>query len=543
MSGVLHTSSYYAVHGVNTELTKKTFSSSGSIGNLKAREEAFYKEFGVNNYKEFQKKISELFVNNNDIEVLNRFLPENLSSKLQRFATSTGSLEGEEITLIINTSKVKDASKRTSQEFISTLQKTGNNNIKIKAQGDSSNLIQISCKFNPTNIKTILNGLVKDRHFLIGSSNMERANILIKELTDANTGAIEIFLGGEENLGNQEFKFVEPSIPNFPWGVKKDDIELAAKNKDSHLYKELKAAAQTIKNFIFNELGAGASQDLKRAMLLVWQAEGFYGKIEEPLNFFKGTTSSNFISAVQGNLGEFYSAVLFQYINIKLNGNYSKVSKILGDSIRNNEKLRTDLQVFQKFGIQIKHFNIIKTAQGSSFINDISTTIHPIDFDKYGNGIFSLSDFLANYYFNTTFQQEAQGEFDNLIKSLGDFLGELMNMAMNDSVVTDVVTFYYIGGRYLVPGSAILEASRKLDLENSIRITSAYKGLPDIAYEMPFLMQGERRPLFVEYWKKSGNNWNPTGKNRSVYHKLISKDISIRTSFNYWEELQNFSLL
>jgi hypothetical protein len=36
--GVLHTSSYYAIANVNHELSEKTFSSSGSILNLKAKE-------------------------------------------------------------------------------------------------------------------------------------------------------------------------------------------------------------------------------------------------------------------------------------------------------------------------------------------------------------------------------------------------------------------------------------------------------------------------------------------------------------------------
>jgi hypothetical protein len=78
-------------------------------------------------------------------------------------------------------------------------------------------------------------------------------------------------------------------------------------------------------------------------MLLVWQNQGFYAKTNEPLEFFKGTSSTNFIGAVQGSLGEFYSAVLFQYINLKLNGDYSKISKIMGDMIKNNEKIKTDL--------------------------------------------------------------------------------------------------------------------------------------------------------------------------------------------------------
>jgi hypothetical protein len=74
---------------------------------------------------------------------------------------------------------------------------------------------------------------------------------------------------------------------------------------------------------------------------------------------------------------------------------------------------------------------------------------------------------------------------------LGEYLGELMNMAMNDSILTDTVTFYFIGGKYLVPCSSILEASEKLNLKNSIEITSSYKGHSDIEYAMPFFVNGK----------------------------------------------------
>ena len=52
------------------------------MANLKAREEQFYKKFGANNYKEFRERVLSLFVDNEDVEVLKRFLPDNLSSKL-----------------------------------------------------------------------------------------------------------------------------------------------------------------------------------------------------------------------------------------------------------------------------------------------------------------------------------------------------------------------------------------------------------------------------------------------------------------------------
>jgi hypothetical protein len=57
----------------------------------------------------------------------------------------------------------------------------------------------------------------------------------------------------------------------------------------------------------------------------------------------------------------------------------------------------------------------------------------------------SFLDFIANYYFNISYQAQSAGQFDSLLKWLEDYLGELMNMAMSDAV-DDTVTFYMIGG-------------------------------------------------------------------------------------------------
>lgn len=538
---VLHTSSIYGITEIETQLNNQTFSSSGSIENLKNKEREFYQQFGTNNYKEFQAKVIKLFENNEDTPIIQKFSPGNLNNALQRFSYQTAQLFEQDVILQVNLSSLEKANAKIKETVdMTSLKKQG-------IIGDFSALervLNINLKYNSKSIKNVLNKLYKDRKFNPNSSNMQWADNLVQEAIQS--GAMKIYLGQPTNESSvlEEFKFSE--IPNFPWGVKKKDIEIASRNKQGDLYQELVRAARTIKDFIFLELGQGASPDLKKAMLQVWQGQGFYGKVEEPLSFFKGTTSSNFISAVAGSFGEFQTAVIISYLNIKLNNGNSKIAQILGDTLKRGEKVKVDVQLFNRFGVQVKHYNTINKEGGVSFLRDIDTTIHPIDFDKYGNGTFSLSSFLANYYFNTDYQQEVKGEFQKIKKGLGEYLGELMNMAMNDSLLTDTVTFYFIGGQYFVPCSAILEGAMHLQsrLKDSIEITSAYKGLPDLAYEVPILGEGKnRKPLFTEYWRKTGTNgWRPTGENFSTYYDLISKDISIRTHFDYWEELEDYAL-
>jgi len=125
---------------------------------------------------------------------------------------------------------------------------------------------------------------------------------------------------------------------------------------------------------------------------------------------------------------------------------------------------------------------------------------------------------------------------------LGDYLGEIMNMAMNDSV-EDTVTFYMIGGQFLVPGSAILENADSLDLTKSINITSSYQGLTDTGYRGQYTMvKGKKRPEFVKYWNKKHSGWQPTSENAKQYNYLTERGISIRTHFSLLDDIMSFSL-
>jgi hypothetical protein len=92
------------------------------------------------------------------------------------------------------------------------------------------------------------------------------------------------------------------------------------------------------------------------------------------------------------------------------------------------------------------------------------TRIHPDKLGQYfGDGEADFLGFISNYFFNSTYAEQHRDDMASLRETLGHWLGEVMNMAVEDSV-EDTVTFYMIAGRYLVPCSVILEAADKVGL-------------------------------------------------------------------------------
>jgi hypothetical protein len=121
--------------------------------------------------------------------------------------------------------------------------------------------------------------------------------------------------------------------------------------------------------------------------------------------------------------------------------------------------------------------------------------------------------------------------------SLREWLGEIMNMAIDDAV-GDTVTFYIIGGKYLVPCSAILNAAEKIGLNNSIQIKSSFKRKTN----EEFSATDDGEPEYKKYWTKENGHWQATDKNKETYKNLISSSISIQTNFNFFEEIEGYAL-
>ena len=166
--------------------------------------------------------------------------------------------------------------------------------------------------------------------------------------TLSNIGVLTAY-GKDSDTSEYSIPLKFAQIPNFPWGVMKNDVELAKQlGTESELFKELVRATKSIYNFIFNVLGEGKTPALHQAMRRVWH-RNFKKYESDPALFFHGTTTSNFVSSVQGALGEFQAAVIFEYLGDLIGE--SSFSKILGNKYKQGEQLRTDVQIFKEAGM------------------------------------------------------------------------------------------------------------------------------------------------------------------------------------------------
>ncbi len=539
--GQLHTSSFYAIEKIDLDFQYREENQIESAKrHLEAEEQKLYQTVGTDNYEDFISKFRMLLKEEN-IKVLKNFEPAKLNEELARFASERGTLYNEEVQFTFDFNRMREASVKLRDNV-------SFKNIKnINIVSNSDNMVTLNLVYNAANVKAILNKIYKDRHFLTSSLVMDAAEQRISDLisTDdkGNNRGLQITLQNKETK-NFDVSWEPPSIPNFPWGCTLSQYEDAKKNKNETILKEFEKAAKYIKDFICNELCKEATPELKTAVLWTWQ-KNFVAQERQPELFFQGTRGSNFISAVQGALGEFQAAVIFTFLDQQI-GHRSWFAKILGDMYKRGEQAKTDVMIIKNLGLQVKNINTFKNEfEQTQLIRDLETNIHPDKLSEYMDNSEQFLDFIANYYFNTTFANETQTTYNNLIHVLNGYLGELMNFTMGQ--VVDTVCFYLISGKYLVPASKILEAAEELKLSNSIEITSSYRGLNDIAYELPILKNryGKRSPLYVRYWVHpygKSYEWMPTARNKQIYNDLISKRISIRTKFNLFKDIENFAL-
>ena len=522
-TGKLHTASSYALQNIDFDFSQESHSKS-NIDNLKIKEQWLYSQFGETTYEGFITQLRQLF-DGEDAEVIRRFEANSLQKSLQIFTMANQEIFNQDVQFVFDFDKIPNLTEDLQKWF-----KTK------KGISISGTFDPVYLNFNPTDIKKVLNDYFGTHHFR--SKNWTKN--LDKFISDL-TGAQVLTISTKQSDGTYiEHKNIS-TIPNFPWGVLKRDVELAEQlGEESFLYQELIRATKRIKDYIFNTLGKGVSSELQSAMHKVWDSN-FSAKENNPVLFFSGGTKSNFISGVQGALGEFQTAVIFEYLAIKKVTN--AFASIIGNSYKNKEQLRTDVAVFDKLGLQVKNVSQIWSDNKATLLRDLTTTIHPQDFASYLDNQESFLDFLANYYFNISYQGQVQDQFELLHLQLGEYLGEIMNMAMSDQL-SDVVTFYMIGGKYLVPCSAILESAEQLNLKESIKITSSYTGKTDFGYRGEYTesKNGKKQPSFVKFWHWRRSGWYSTEKNQSEYDYLISKGISIRTNFNLLENIEKFSI-
>lgn len=533
---VLHTHSGYAKRAINKNFLNYLEShkdmSSSLVERVKQKERELYNQFGVDTYDEFFVQIRRLF-KSEDIPIIKRFEANTLSNDLKKFAIANSELLNQEVRFVFYFDKMPSLKLASGKE-----------GIKIKEGAKS----ELEFTYNIDELKRGFNQIFSGRYYR--GQSRTAINDLIKALIEG--GALNIQVAESSSGGGKKYvDFQANSIPNYPWGLTKNDFELAEVLGDaSKLHQDMVKAIQTIHDYIFYDLAAEASEELHRAMKVVWIRNFGTTTSFDAGRFFAGTTKDNFISKVQGSLGEFQAAVIFEYLK-GLNASNQALSLIQGNIYRGGEQGKTDVQIFRSIGLQVKNVSTIMRDGRMSLIRDLETNIHPDKFAKYLDQQYQSTflDFLANYFFNKDYQEAMLQRMQSLQNVLQYWLIEIMNMAMADASVDDTVSFYLIGGKYLVPCSVLIENAEELKLKENIDITSRYDALYDWEYRTAISEEtGEN--LYLQYWqplsgetgKRGGKKWKYTQENEKEYQNLIGSRISIRTHFNLFEKIQDYAL-
>lgn len=564
---VLHTSSAWAVKEIDLTFQKRSDSEiDDSINKLRSSEQKLYKEFGKNDYEGFIIQLRSFF-NKDDMEAISRFEPKYLEQALRKFASGRGKLYEQKVEIVLHLDKLKDFNLRegslreaVKNKGLAAMEAKEQHDPFFKIDGIEGDLPKITLTYNYNTIKTVLNTFFKGHNFTTTADVMRNADALINRLAAPEVNAIEATILRKDNPDYRE-KFIFSTIPNFPWGLdKKTYLDAKNNNPDeskNEVLKEVKRAVKEIKEYIINELvGNKASQDLRDAAVLTWE-KNFIDKENNPALFFSGGKTDNFIGAVQGALGEFQTALIFTFLHKKLGS--SKYAEIIGNIYKKgtSEQLKTDVQIANSIGLQVKNVSIIKDELGNeAFVRDLEAGAHPDKLEYQLAQGEQFVTYIANYYFNTTFQDETKTTFNQMIDMLQGYLGEVMNMAINEGI-DDNISFYLIAGKYLVPASEILEAAKELQLRENLEVTSSYKGKSDEEYyekigrTRTLNQDGKKKkkstssPLFTDYWRRNkaaSDGWDPYFKNKILFNELISSRISIKTHFNIMKKIEQYAL-
>ena len=522
--------------------TARTYEIVSYISHLEAEEQRLYMSIGCSNYQDFIAKLRVIFSQQN-MDVLKKFSPENLKRSVTALSAESSSLLGQTVKFTFDFTAINDL--KLKKNIVESLRSNYGSNPDFVINEVTADKGDITFQFNSERAKKVLNEIFKGRKFDIDSLNIKAAEGAVRLLQASGVLNIEVAY----NAQNVWTTWTTIDIPNFPWGVTVDYIDMIKKTGNVAAKDALKRAVLAIRKFII-DLAATGTEELKAAVIETWYS---IAKDEDPAIFFQGTQYSNFLGSVQGALGEFQAAVIFTFLK-----NTFRTSgidpKILGNAysmLNTGELPKTDVQLFGSLGIQVKNVKTVTDKAGNvNLMEDLKTNIHPSKIAQYlGSQADDFLNFIANYYFNISFQQASKGIFDSMVKMLKSYIGAVMNLSVKAGI-SDTVSFYMIGAKYLVPGSVILKAAIALGENNALEVTSSYQGREDDQYNERTILRRHRTgktsssfsPEWTKYWRGKETLY-PTEKNRTTFNNLISRRISIRSDLSFLRDIQSYALI
>ena len=534
----LHTKSSYADFSFSFPKPKSKTTIKANIASLRQKEIAFYNSFfpGCKTYESFIKKLRELFKNvDNDRDVLKAFKNANIIKEFERAGLKIGSefsKENQKKPSIIITFEQDEST-------IDILNKVLKNLVSQKDVIISKSVPVISIKPEITSIKKTLNTLLSTHFRKENSKNVKNLREYIKNIENdiKDTGEKVIkenlkIVNVEGNIGTTSEKVMTEGIFSY----KKEDIENPA------LKAEIELALKEVR-FIINRIAGEwkASINMREAIQKTWDYSFSSEKARQA--FFEKGGYTNYL---KGAFGEFQLALINNYLDIVIRKNHlpSNMTSLISNTLK-QEQDKSDVSLLRNIGANVETYNINAQVKNINIFSTdkINGNIH-LDNLSMSMNTSSFEGFLANCFFNMDYQNQQKNSLHNLEICLENYFAEIMNLAISDSL-EDKVTFYFIDGEYLVPGSRIL--SDKF-VKSYVEITSDYKGLSNEEYMSNYRPRGkapnyESQP-FLKWWKpqKGGNHiFKPTEINDI---SEIFSHVSIRTSFFHGgkDNLSSFSI-
>lgn len=490
-----------------------------------------------------------------DSVALSNFSPENLYNKIIKpLAEGTArNLEQKSVTIEL---RPNNTDPQINAKFSAALKEIArgqgglpNSNLKIVG-----NIIHLDVGFNIPEMKTVFNKLDSQHFHLSSEYSKIISKYLREEINSQRLSSYFIIKADGSEVPSKELMHIFEYRP-FPWGYRKTEITKQLK-ENGKLAQDMALAVGEIRSQIFDLLNDGKTSAELRYAVEETLNDYFNNGSEWYYDFFSGEALS---SNIKGSLGEFQAVLFGNYLKRLFPSARKNVTSSLETRLRKDEtaakgeKLKVDANWIignSTFGVQVKNYGV----SDGLLQRDIEVNQHPTDFSKYLNA--ASADDLCYYLANCAFTQKARTANKTITEELEKFIrtnlaGEALRLSTKTGI-PDVVNFYIIGGKYLVPGSAILQHyySENGDNDGKVEI-----GFPEPIFEGDERFFGTKyvkkrkkkgdekeqrlldklgNPKIIKYWDYNleSGYWEPGNDNQNEYNRLIQKSISIRTKFN-----------
>lgn len=519
----LHTSSEYLLQR-NFDLSLDSMPSNQQAYNICLRREqeayAHYIKEGPLTYDNFMKTLRDGFIQSEDREVLNRFAHHNLKALLPQLSKKYSGqrqerlFENYEFSIIVDDNIDKDIE--------DALKKAFPRQMKVKGSID----LNLGIKSQQNKLNQVLRQIADQRKTAKRNAKSPKETLI--DLEQGLIAGLQIAPGNNYPTSIETAIELDTRARSFPWGFYKADIEKALETNDWFYMSKLNEAYDALREFFTETLTQGGSAEVHRAAQIVWEDK--LGKsLSSSFSFFeKGDVDNLKIGAA----GEFQAALIFTYFDIIFGGEGRDIAKIAGDEMINGTQGKVDVSLLRKYGIQVKNYDLMIREMGLASTN-IATGTNLGTFSEYLPNLAQGEDlrvFFANYYFNKSFAEQRAEDYQRAINNIGQYAYGLYSLALNDSLVEDKVSFYLVGGQFLIPASDIIAAFDRDKQGPRVRKPNiAIKGIPSLT-DKEFEEQG----LEHVYWKQASNlSYYPTETNTTQYKNLLYRNITIKSHIDY----------